>query len=354
MMNVDLLYVPAEDEEYLAGQKKRLKIIGDDLSRAAIKNRTTQVRKASEIIDLIHGEKLKFVLSISDEIPDHAGKTRNIHNLLDDAQIPYVGSVSESLRLCRSKSLLKEAFIRDHVPTPEFFSVNRRSKAISLMPKLGKLNHYPYIVKPDSEGNSAGISKRSVCSSAPELRQKINESLEAFDEVIVEQYLGFNDQFKEFTVALIGTPPNALILPARVQFKDPSVHKPISTADKDQHRTLASPVKNTALYKKVADLAGKAFRAAGVRDYARCDLVQGDDQFYVLEINGQPMIPDLWFEACCKSRNLSRKQYLYSILLSALARWNRSGKRLRIPQTLLSAIPQNVTRVLMPDGRPVS
>ncbi len=351
MMIVDLLFVPAGDEEYLAGQKKRLKIIGDDLSRAGIKNRTTQVRKASEIIDLVHGGKVTFVLSISDEIPDHAGTTRNVHDLLDAARIPYVGSASASLRLCRSKSSLKEAFIDAQVPTPEFFTVNRRSKSISLTTKLGKLNHYPYIVKPDSEGNSAGISKRSVCSGAAELRQKINSSLDIFNEVIVEQYMGFSDQFKEFTVALIGTPPNALILPARVQFKDPSVHKPITTEDKDQHRTLATPVKNTALYRKVADLAGRAFRAANVRDYARCDLVQGDDQFYVLEINGQPMIPDLWFEACCKSRNLSRKQYLYSILLSALARWNRSGQRLRIPHTLLSAIPQNVTRVLMPDSR---
>ena len=345
-MIVDLLYVPAADKDYLEGQIKRLQIIENDLLSIGIKNRTTQIRSPEEIIHLINKGNCNLVLSISDEIQDGTGTTQDIHNILDQWGVAYVGSTSENLRLCRSKSALKRVLNQENVLTPEFMIVNQKAKTASLITKLQGLEHYPYIVKPDHEGNSAGISKLSVCKSIKELQQRIRESLEKFDTVLVEQYMGYSDPFREYTVALIGVPPNALVLPARVQFKDPSVQRPITTADKDQHRTSAAPVKDPLRYKKVAELARKAFSAAGVRDYARCDVIQSDDQFYVLEINGQPMIPDLWFEACCRSRNLSRKQYLFSIMLSALVRLNLSGKYLRIQKTLVSAIPKNVSEIL--------
>jgi hypothetical protein len=90
----------------------------------------------------------------------------------------------------------------------------------------------------------------------------------------------------------------------------------------------------------VERFARAAFDAAGVRDYARCDLILAGGEFSAIEINGQPMVPDPWFEACARGAGLDEIGYLNAIVLAAIARYVREGRRgISIPSAMRELIP---------------
>jgi len=72
--------------------------------------------------------------------------------------------------------------------------------------------------------------------------------------------------------------------------------------------------------------AQMAFRSAGVRDYARGDFFFADGKLWAIEINGQPMIPDRWFEEAVRFAGLSEAQYLVGIVAAGYRRLRSEGR----------------------------
>lgn len=345
-MNLGLLYVPSQDEIYLRGQRSRIEKLQKAAEAIGIQCILLAPPHAGAMLANLRQKNPDVVFSISDEIAGENGSTQNVHQILEEVKLPYIGSASDSLRLCRSKPALKEAMQKDGIATPEFIHLRQPLSSPDLHTRLSRLTDYPYIVKPASLGNSTGIGTQSVCRDLDALLARIEEYPLQFGDILVEKYLGECADFREFTVAMIGTPPRALLLPVEVRFKEAAIHRAITREDKDRHRTITLPVRDEALHRQLAITAGQVFQTARTRDYARCDILFGGRRLQVIEVNGQPMIPDLWFEACTAGADLSAEQTLYAILFTGLSRLQLHYPWLKIPSTLVDCLPDSSVKIL--------
>ena len=213
------------------------------------------------------------------------------------------------------------------------------------MQRLEAARDFPYIVKPDAEGNSRGIDADSVVRTPLELYARTRSVVEAYGGALVESYLGISGA-REFTAAMIGTGEKAIV--SAVEIVKPEGGEWVVTNDaKDGHRTRVEPIADRKLRGKVERFAHRAFMAAGARDYARCDIILGSDRLNAIELNGQPMVPDRWFEACAAGAGLDAGQYLKAIVFAGMARILEEGQSfMRIPAQLAASLPEAVLKRL--------
>jgi hypothetical protein len=139
---------------------------------------------------------------------------------------------------------------------------------------------------------------------------------------------------------MIGNGGQMILMPCEIVFKVPKPLRIITTRDKDEHRTRAIPVDDLELCEELCELTIRAFHVAWGRDCSRLDVIYAGGKFYAIEINGQPMVPDMWFEACARGVGLDKGQYLNAIFLSGI------GKNLRVGKQKKS-IPSALKRVLL-------
>jgi len=252
----------------------------------------------------------------------------NVHGWLEGRGIPYVGSPPDIIELALSKTALKEKWVRDGISTPEFLSLNSGSD-LSAVDRTS-IPPFPCIVKPSDAGNSRGITKDSVVFDMKGLASLVASLGRDFRHILIEHYLGLYPDFREITCACIGNGEERLLLPVEIVFIDPPGIHVVTTEDKDGSRTEARPIADGSLREAAQAFAAAAFSSAGdIRDYSRCDMIFAGGKFWAIEINGQPMIPDAWFEACARQAHLSEKQYILAIVEAALSRSIRAYQPLR-------------------------
>lgn len=90
-----------------------------------------------------------------------------------------------------------------------------------------------------------------------------------------------------------------------------------------------------------------AFGAAGVKDFARLELVMVEDRLFALSIKAQPQIPDTIFDACAEIGGLSSRQRTIAIFVAGFARLFIAGKAsIVIPSRMRASIPQSDFSIL--------
>ncbi len=259
--------------------------------------------------------------SAGDDAVSGFSRPVNVHAWLEDAGIPYVGSPPAVIELALSKDALKVRWMEAGIPTPEFVSVNMRDGTAAFAAL--EAAPLPCIVKPLDAGNSRGIGKDSVAFDRAGLFALAARVGEAFPALIAERYLGQFPDFREFTCACVGNGPSRRLFPAEIVFTAPTERRIVTTADKNCLAARAARIEDVELAASAAALAGKAFEAAGVRDYSRCDLISAGGRLWAIEVNGQPMIPDPWFTACAEFGELSELASIRAIFEAAIARLRR-------------------------------
>jgi D-alanine-D-alanine ligase len=227
---------------------------------------------------LLFIEHPDIVYSADYYIKDEANNRFLIQSLLDEKSIPYVGSTPDTLEFVRSKSDLKVMWRLNHVATPAFLLVYKIGSQIFGTDALDQAADYPYILKPDREGNSRGLDESSIVFDRSALDSKLEELLQTYTEVLIEKFLGTATDIREFTVAMIGSGTNKLLMPAEITLKQKKELRIVTTKDKDNHLTQASLLADENLKKKIIEFAERAFETAGVRDYSRCDILMADGQ----------------------------------------------------------------------------
>ncbi|MFQ5474903.1 MAG: hypothetical protein ACE5DM_03640, partial [Candidatus Nanoarchaeia archaeon] len=215
----------------------------------------------------------------------------NVHEVLDANGVPYIGSSPEALELVISKSRLKEAWRDAGVPTPDFVVV--RDGDVS---PLKEAKNFPYIVKPATEGNSRGMDEGSVVHNPDELRARCELLHREFgyDDILAEKYMG--RKIREFTIGIIGEGDRKIVMPAELVCRSGVRPLFIDTSMKDDpdyknREVFAAPLIDQPRRDQVIELAGLMFDVAGVRDYARCDILTDEEgNLGAIEINGQSQI----------------------------------------------------------------
>src|SRR3954466_13045543 len=203
------------------------------------------------------------------------GESGELQEILEQRNIPFVGSGSKASRLGMDKVATKEAWQRAGLPTPAWrvvTSVNGKP------PIPGSC-----VVKAIASGSSIDVF---VCKAPAECEALATTAIETVvskhGRALVEQYIAG----PELTVGLLEEKPLApiRIVPKAEFFDFQAKYKSNST----EHRfdTGLSP----ELIERCRELARKANEVVGARDLARIDIMIDEQtrEPYLLEINTLP------------------------------------------------------------------
>lgn len=262
----------------------------------------------------------------------------NVHTYFEESGIPYIGQTPEVIELALSKAALKRRWKQAGISTPSWTIVE--TGAFEPV-DLASLSDYPYLLKPENLGNSKLISEASIAYSAEDIRRIMAALRREYDgPVLIEHYLGEYPDVQEITCAMIECEHSMVCMPMRLGFSEPKSRHLITAEDKDRHKTMISAL-DPEFREKAARFAEEAFMAAHIRDYARGDFFYAGGAFHAIEINGQPMIPDRWFEGCATFSGLSEANYLAGIVAAGWDRLVREGR-------LHEPLPEGARALLLP------
>ncbi|MBN1544036.1 hypothetical protein JW898_01085 [Candidatus Woesearchaeota archaeon] len=273
---------------------------------------------------------------------DDGSVSGKVHEILAGEGVPFVGSDQQSLDLVLDKTALKDVWRSQGIPTPAYFRICSGSE----IPEQG----FPFIIKPSREGGSRGIDERSVVYTKEDLL-RVSENLRAngFEELFAEQYLG--RERKEFTVAVIGRGERKIVGPSEMIITKEG-EKPLVITKKMKDCAPGTsifepePVKPGGLQNILMELSGRMYDAAGMRDYARCDVIMGEDgMLYGIEINGQSVIEN-YFPTGMRCRDMDYAATINAIFLAAISRNIREGHALCIPEDMKKVMPSAVYDLL--------
>ena len=253
-----------------------------------------------------------------------------VAGLLELVRVPFTGSPTLPITLCRSKPLTKQLLAGAGLPTAPFLVVGDG-------PVPANTLGWPVIVKPGTEDASVGIDQNSVVTSQEQLEARVAYLRTHYGpSVLIEQFV----VGREFNVAVVERDGVPTTLPfSEILFVPPAEHPdlwPIVSFDaKWRPGTVdftATPAKNPAenvspaLHAALADLAKKAFTLVGCRDYARVDFrVDEQGRPFVLEVNPNPCISPLaGLAAGLETARVPYPEFIVSLVRAALKRGGKA------------------------------
>jgi D-alanine-D-alanine ligase len=202
-----------------------------------------------------------------------------VADLLDDKQIPYIGSNAETMKNLIKKFDTHRIMHSFGVPVPEHHLAGINQP----LPQV----RFPAFVKPNGESRSTGISDESVVHNPEELAKRvsyIHHKLE--QDALIEDFLPGD----EYTVLMLGNGAHQEILPGLVT---------IEKSHYGKYNILRSDLRGVGLTKisipaeerarEAIELTRNATQALNCLDHVRVDLrVGADGALRVIEINGIP------------------------------------------------------------------
>jgi len=217
------------------------------------------------------------------------GDSRESHvpAILEMLGIPYVGSNVLTTAVGLNKAWAKRVLLYHGLSTPEFYVCKSYKEAERIR------GGFPYILKPSEEGSSMGVSEENVVHNNTQLRLKLNQMIEEYQQpILVEQFI----QGREFSTGLLGRPgqdPEVLSI-LEIDFsKFPEVGGVFGQRAKTVLDSLDHYICPAQIPKKLKTLLERlsinVWYALDVKDFARIDFRMNDkEEFFFLEINPLP------------------------------------------------------------------
>lgn len=235
-----------------------------------------------------------------------------------------VGSPSEACFLADNKAAARERLAAAGVPVPPGIVV--RSPDCEIPDWLRP----PFVVKPAFEHMSRGLR---LAQTAQEARRAAHELLQsALQPVLVESYIAG----RELAVTLLAPPDRLEVLPV-LEWNLPAGREDILTESmklidpSGMKQRVVQPSLPGHVSEELQDLARQAFRALGLRDYARFDVrLSPAGNAYFLEANTTPSLEPL--EALAVSAGwagMSYSEMVDRLLSAAASRYEPARPRTR-------------------------
>lgn len=248
--------------------------------------------------------------------------------MLEMLELPYTGSGPLTQTLSLNKAKAKEVLVANHVPTLPFQLL--LSGEESLHPEL----RFPLIVKPVAQGSSAGITNQSVVRTPAQLKRQVKFVTSTFKQLaLVEPFL----TGREFSVAMMGNPPQILPIVESDHTKLPKKYEPLDSLEvkwlfeeEAGADNLICPAQiEPNLQTQIETVCRQTWTALGVRDLCRIDLRCDDqNQPYILEINSPVgLIPPevsttSYFPLAARAAGIDYPQLLEKIIAAAWQRYH--------------------------------
>jgi D-alanine-D-alanine ligase len=270
-----------------------------------------------------YGESF-FVFNIAEYL-DEKNKEGFLPALLDEWNIPHLGSSAEAVAIGLDKEQTKKLLNENQIPTPGYFVANRGDFDIKyLAERIG----YPLFVKPLREGGHIGISDDSIVYDNASIDKAVNRIFDNHNQpALVEEYIT-GKGVREFSVGILDG-ETRLFTPVEIDYESMGVKIAIlsyEAAEKDLERIIL--VRDEIICDEIVDLAERTFVAVGARDYSRVDIRMNTTGFYVLEINMMPGLGSHSFlpEAAKAIHALEYNQLIQKLAEDSMKR-KKNGKR---------------------------
>ncbi len=215
----------------------------------------------------------------------HFGEDGGIQEVLESKDIPYTGSGVSASRLTMDKVKSKEIFIKNNIPTPDYFAVSTTQSMSEIVKSVKKLK-LPVVTKPVSNGSSIGIS---IIREYDELPDGIKHTGSQSTEALIEKYIGGREltvsilDDKALPVIEIKTSTGFYDYDAKYKSKN-TQYIILESAEESSECTLSH-----AVYDRVQELAIRAHNSLGCCTFSRVDMILGNDgEIYILEVNTIP------------------------------------------------------------------
>ena len=240
-----------------------------------------------------------------------SGENGDIQSILEMNGITYTGSDSKASKICMNKHLSKLVAQMEGVSVPHWvlYRDKNNSKEKLFNVKNEKFPGFPFIIKPNDEGSTMGLT---IVNDETQIDTAISIALEFSKEIMIEEYISG----REITVGILGNKPLPIveIFPQKDFFdyeckysEGMSKYEVPATIDKD----LAFQIQKDAR---------KIHESIGCRHYSRVDFIlDKNDNYYFLEINSLPgMTATSLLPMAAKSAGVDFEELINIILNMAL------------------------------------
>jgi len=307
---------PMEEYDYVV---EKLKSVGFNAYSLNIKDDINLLLKH------LTEEKPDVIFNLIEIYKDNPRLEMNIVGLYELLGIPYTGAPAMGLANCQNKVLAKRLLSSAGIRIPHFFIVYVKST------KYPHRLKYPLLVKPVFEDASVGIENESIVSNGKQLRKRIEHVLKQFNQpALVEEFI----EGRELNVAVMGDRRLRVLPISEIDFSQmpDHLHNIVSFQAKwdphheSYHKTIPlcpAPLPKN-IEKRAKELAFRAFKVMGCRDYARVDMrLSKNNKLYVLEVNPNPDITEgAGFMRSAQHAGMTYAQALKRIVKYALGRSN--------------------------------
>jgi len=281
--------------------EREISILSGRRVASALENRgyeVVEIDVGRDIADVLSNNHIDMAYVMLHGKP---GEDGTIQGLLETVGIPYTGSGVLASALAINKVLTKKVFQFSEILTPEFkYPVN--SDKIPFDP--------PYLIKPVSEGSSVGMT---LVRDKEQHRKAISKARE-YGDSFAEKYING----KEITIGILGD----LALPILELVPKKEFYDYEAKYTKGMTEFIIPARLDDAMTKKSKEIALKAHRALGCRDFSRVDFVVERGNAYVIEVNTIPGMTELSdIPAEARAMGIEYDELVEQILKLALERY---------------------------------
>ena len=234
------------------------------------------------------------------------GEDGEIQKFFEENDIVFTGSNSQSSRITMNKIKTKEIWKKNNIKTPEYFIYEENFQIDNLS------SFEKWVIKPNLEGSSNGISFYNNFEGEEDFQKKINLAKKYDDSVLIERFI----DGKEITVPIIN---KRCLRPIHIipegEFYDFDA-KYISNKTKYLEYAIESERLDI-----LNNLVIKAYELVGAENWGRIDIIDDGKDYFLIELNSVPGMTET--SLVPKSSHLSGISYLElleSIMEDALAK----------------------------------
>lgn len=276
------------------------------------------------LIDFLQNNRPNLIFNLCESIGNESMHEMHVAGIYELLKIPYTGANAFTLGLAQQKVRVKEILSYYNLPTPKFFVIDE------LPARVDNNIKFPLIVKPSREDASVGINNDSVVYDIEKLNKQVEFIITKFNQpALVEEYI----EGRELNAAILGNNPPVVLPISEVD---------MSQLPKNYHRIItynAKWMKGTEEYEftkgvcpapisesvaeKISELALKAYKIIGCRDYARVDFrLDNNNNLHILEVNPNPDISaDAGFARSAKTAGYTFEEMVNKIVDLVIERW---------------------------------
>ena len=234
------------------------------------------------------------------------GEDGEIQKFFEENDIAFTGSNSQSNSRCQHNTWNVITWKKNNIKTPEYF-IYEQNFLIDNLSSFEK-----WVIKPNLEGSSNGISFYNNFEGEEDFQKKINLAKKYDDSVLIERFI----DGKEITVPIIN---KRCLKPIHIipegEFYDFDA-KYVSNKTKYLEYSIESERFDT-----LNNLVINAYELVGAENWGRIDIIDDGIDYFLIELNSVPGMTET--SLVPKSSHLSGISYLElleSIMDQALAK----------------------------------